>query len=150
MVENWTITNSFSILLSSVWRTIKVAAAAIVLFLILLPQPIEILLRSPVNYLCWKKCNRTQVTFRGGIVLHDKSDRQRFIKEVQCHFACWQAHLKASLPFTKILSIMDKAQSLPTHYDPIWLLVSALWKRWVNCALWLWTNLQVNNIFPSG
>ena len=82
------------------------------LFLILLPQPIEILLRSLVNYLCWKKCNRTQVTFRGGIVLHDKSDRQRFIKEVQCHFACWQAHLKASLPFTKIISIMDKAKSI--------------------------------------
>lgn len=96
---------------------LKVGAGAVLTPLLL---PLERLLSSPVNYLLLERLmecelfSSIQVTSWGGIMFHKRSDW------VQCHFACWQAHLKALLPFTKILSIMDQAKSIAVSSRSLW------------------------------
>lgn len=152
----------FGFLLSAVWalRISKVAAAVFLLyvFLILIIPPSEILQSSPLNYLHLEKLIwaelfvRIQVTW-GSIRLHEKSDWQWFIIRSTVSF-CMLAHLKASLPFPKIHSIMDQAKSIASLFPLIMIPFACspmlFWRRWANCTLWLWTHLQVNNILPSG
>lgn len=61
---------------------------------------------------------------------------------------------KQRCPFTKIPSIMDEAKSGAASSRSLWSHLITGWccvhGRWVNCTLWLWTNLQVNIILPSG
>lgn len=61
---------------------------------------------------------------------------------------------KQRCPFTKIPSIMDEEKSAAASSRSLWSHLITGWcrvqGRWVNCTLWLWTNLRVNIIFPSG
>lgn len=122
-------------------------------FLILLILHLEMLLSSPLNYLCLENLMWSRSYPEEAFCYTRSQIDGGLLKDYSLNFACWQANLKASLPFTTILSIMDRVKSTAVSSLSLWSnLITrqcSFLKMWVNCELWLRTYLQVNNIFPS-